>query len=148
MTGALTLAGDPTGDLQAATKRYVDNAGSKRVLLGTYTGASGTVSIDFSTVVGEITRLTIEAIGTPTSSGIISISGTEWFALFTTPNNKIVVSRPVLAKSNDGYGRIVIYVGPTGPTNYIVQDFYANTPIDVGVSDTLGVTINFYAELN
>ncbi len=148
MTGALTLAGDPTGNLQAATKQYVDNAGSKRVLLGTYTGGAGSVAIDFSTVVGEITRLTIEAIGTPTSSGTLSISGVEWFSLFTTPNNKIVVSRPVLAKSNDGYGRIIIYVGPTGPSNYVVQDFYANAPIDVGVSDTNGVAVNFYAELN
>lgn len=147
MTGALTLSGDPTGNLQAATKQYVDKAGSKRVLLGTYAGAGGTVSIDFSAVFGEITELTIEAIGTPTSTGFINVDGNEWLPLLTT-HNKIVVSRPVLSKSFDGGYNPIIYVGPSGQTNYNLQNFTAGAPTNVAVSNTYGVSLNFYAKLN
>ena len=146
MTGALTLSGDPTDNLQAATKQYIDKVGSKRVLLGTYTGAGGTVSIDFSAVFGEITELTIEAIGTPTSTGFINVDGNEWLPLLTT-HNKIVISRPVLSKSFDDYHPI-ISVGPTSSINCALQDFAAGAPTNVAVSNTYGVSLNFYAKLN
>ena len=144
MTGALTLSGDPTGNLQAATKQYVDNAGSKRVLLGTYAGNGGTVSIDFSSVFGEITELTIEAIGTPTSTGFINVDGSEWIALLPT-HNKIAVSRPVLSKSFNGSYTPIISVWAT---NNALHQFDAGAPTNVTVSNTYGVSLNFYAKLN
>ena len=147
MTGALTLAGDPAGDLQAATKQYVDNTAQKRVLLGTYTGTGGSVSLDFSSVFGDIKALTVEAIGAPTSTNIsIQIKSVIWIYALVTPNNKIVVSRPVLLKNvvNNANN---LCVGPSGANAYSVQNFGAAAPIDVTVTNTYGLTLNFYAEL-
>lgn len=147
MTGALTLSGDPTGDLQAATKQYVDNAAAKRVLLGSYTGAGGSVSLDFSSVFGDIKSLTVEALGAPTSTGIsIQIKSVNWIYPVATPNNKIVVSRPVLLK-NVVNNALNLCVGPNGAAAYAVQNFGAAGPIDVTVTNTYGLTLNFYAEL-
>lgn len=40
MTGALTLASDPTAAMHAATKQYVDNSGGAKIVTGTYVGTS------------------------------------------------------------------------------------------------------------
>lgn len=147
MTGPLTLSGAPTSDLQAATKQYVDNAAAKRVLLGTYTGAGGSVSLDFSSVFGDIKALTVEAIGAPTSTGsTIQIGSIIWLYILSTPNNKLVVSRPVLLKNVVNNAKNLC-VGPTGTPAYAVQNFGAAAPINVTVNNTYGLTLNFYAEL-
>lgn len=92
MTGALTLAGDPTGDLQAATKRYVDSksGGSQdRMLLATLTTSPGTTPIPLNCTTAEALKLiAIQLEYTPTgaASGLsIQDSLGEVYSLMINP---------------------------------------------------------------
>lgn len=146
MTGALTLAGDPTGNLQAATKQYVDNAGSKRVLLATFT-ASGTISLDLSGVFSEVKALTLEVSGELDASNIyqIQIGGLIWFdcsnKAFTA--NKLVVSRPVIDKIIGSS----TYVNVIYPSRSVGMQQFNIGPADVQVNNSNNLTCKFYAEL-
>lgn len=67
MTGALTLSGAPTSDLQAATKKYVDEAAGGWVSI--YNG-SPTGEIPISLTLAQMTAISqIKAVITPTAKG-------------------------------------------------------------------------------
>lgn len=76
MTGALTLAGDPTGDLQAATKKYVDDKSSgsqDRILLATLTTSPGNTPIPLNCTTAEalkVVGIQFEYTPTGTASGL------------------------------------------------------------------------------
>ena len=145
MTGALTLSGDPTGNLQAATKQYVDNSGSKKVLLAAFTSAEKTKVVDFSTVLGEMVALRMEALGTPSSiDKTITLNGATWLYTFQTSNNKLVMRVAVSNKFSSSFKQLSL--GPFGPNNG-VQTLRVEAPLSLSVNDTYGLTINLYAEL-
>lgn len=145
MTGALTLSGDPTGNLQAATKQYVDNAGSKKVLLATFTSAEKTKVVDFSTVLGEMVALRMEALGAPSSvDKTITLNGAIWLYTFQTSNNKLVTRVAASNKFSSGFKQLSL--GPFGPNNGF-QTLRVEAPLSLSVNNTYGLTINLYAEL-
>ena len=65
MTGALTLSGAPTGDLQAATKKYVDDhaGGIKSALIGTANSGDTNITFDASQYYKTAISLTLEYTG-------------------------------------------------------------------------------------
>lgn len=70
MTGALTLSGAPTSDLQAATKKYVDDhaGGIKSALIGMANSGDTTITFDASQYYKTAVSLTLEYTG-PVTSG-------------------------------------------------------------------------------
>ncbi len=121
LTGALTLAGDPTEDLQAATKQYVDNSAARPAALCNFFTSSGTVNIRSQSNISQIIR---------SNTGRFEI-------VFETPlanANYIVVGNycattggpPVGGGANDGQ-----FI----PNNYATDRFYATTAVGSGSSD-------------
>lgn len=92
MTGALTLSGAPTSDLQAATKKYVDDKSSgpqDRILLATITDASGTGPFPLNCTTADalkIVAIQFEYVPTGTASGLsIQDSLGEVYTLMLNP---------------------------------------------------------------
>lgn len=92
MTGVLTLSGDPTGNLQAATKQYVDSksGGSQdRMLLATLTTSPGTTPIPLNCTTAEALKLIaiqLEYKPTGAASGLsIQDSLGEVYSLMVNP---------------------------------------------------------------
>lgn len=92
MTGALTLSGAPTSDLQAATKKYVDDKSSgsqDRILLATITDTSGTGPFPLNCTTAEalkIVAIQFEYVPTGTASGLsIQDSLGEVYTLMLNP---------------------------------------------------------------
>lgn len=99
MTGALVLPADPTADMQAATKHYVDNfnsAGAKMVWFGTVASDGSVVKLAGSLAGVSVTHL---------SSGKYrishSIGSTNYFAI------------PVGTSGNENSPRCIVTKNPT-----------------------------------
>ena len=84
MTGALTLSGDPTSDLHAATKQYVDSAVTniniheavKAATIANIT-LSGTQTIDgVAVIAGD--RVLVKNQSTSSANGIYSVASGSW----------------------------------------------------------------------
>lgn len=84
MTGALTLAADPTGPLGAATKQYADKmvplaggtmTGNLTLSTGNLTVSSGSLSVPGSATFGSVTTATLNITGSVTTAAIVSNSG-------------------------------------------------------------------------
>ncbi|MEM2159356.1 MAG: hypothetical protein QXN55_00165 [Candidatus Nitrosotenuis sp.] len=98
MTGALTLNGDPTQALHAATKQYVDNSitgldfkNSCRVATTTNITLSGLQAIDGVTVVAG-DRVLVKNQTTASANGIYVASATDWTRSTDadgTPSNEV-----------------------------------------------------------
>lgn len=69
MTGALTLSGAPASDLQAATKKYVDDhaGGVKSALIGTANSGDTTITFDAGQYYKTAVSLTLEYTGPVTA---------------------------------------------------------------------------------
>ena len=69
MTGTLTLSGAPTSDLQAATKKYVDDhaGGIKSALIGMANSGDTTLTFDASQYYKTAVSLTLEYTGPVTA---------------------------------------------------------------------------------
>ena len=150
MTGALTLNGDPTGDLQAATKRYVDSKSTNRVLLGSIVGGTASsMPIDFQAVYPTVKAITVECLGT-ISSGYskVLINNVEW-VIVKAGLSKITVTRPVLLKDglSDSVYAPYMWIAAIENGALGVAYFDVTTPINLTISGLPdGVTLNMYAE--
>ncbi len=130
MTGALTLSGNPTANLHAATKQYVDSmiAGSGVTSFNTRTGA---VTLTYGDVTTALTYAPVNRAG-DTMSGLLILSGNPVSAMHAATKQYVdqaVSSIPVgVASFNSRTGAVTLTSGdvttalgytPANPANFV-----------------------------
>ena len=148
MTGPLTLAGDPTENLQAATKQYVDNAAGAEKLIfnGSASGSPATVTGNFLSSDAEMfsfrclryvfTRDTQSPISIAYISSIGSASDiTAYFPQNTGGTVEVLVNVAHSAKGVNGEVALYVDVYNTKTKAYVSGTLYGNSSFHMYVQN-------------
>lgn len=135
MTGALTLPGDPTANLQAATKAYVDTTAAAGSLVKAWVNFNGAPATGTYTRVGTTITVTITAHGMTTGQ-IANLSFTSGTA--TSGNYSVTVSDANTFTVTDTVSGVT--TGNVTRNNFIRRSFNVSSVTDNSVGD---YTVNF-----
>ena len=138
MTGALTLAGAPTQDLQAATKKYVDdrasNLGNKNAkLIFATTSGSATGYVQFNNAVAMVSC--VLTINQPSTGAITLSGGYSFIPCFTVEGNVFNLESKTPTTTGDLYNCNLIGIDLDSPAGTApeVYAYYNNSDTVFGV---------------
>lgn len=142
MTGALTLSGAPTSDLQAATKKYVDDAvGGATLVLSNHTLKSDNETLtlplsteDFWKVTSVIVELTNSGAANLVIAGKIIFTG-------VTSTGPIKLKFPILGKYGDGLYTYSIQNGSTANIIRVLKNTNGAITIEFRGAGTINIWV-------
>ena len=147
MTGTLTLSGAPTGDLQAATKKYVDDhaGGVKSALIGMANSGDTTMTFDASQYYKTAVSLTLEYTGPVTKYKGIYLGDTANSWGYMTPEDGVVTYRFTkeirwLGKFSSEFPDLYFQIYPYNK----VQNVKATSSATIGIPDITGGTLKLF----
>ena len=142
MSGSLTLSGAPTSDLQAATKKYVDDAvGGATLVLSNHTLKSNNETLtlplsteDFWKVTSVIVEVTSSGAANLVLAGKIIFTG-------VTSTGPIKLKFPILGKYGDGLYTYSIQNGSTANIIRVLKNTNGAVTIEIRGAGTINIWV-------